>query len=161
MSRLLASFGAGVLFAVGLAISGMTQPSKVVGFLDFTGEWDPSLVFVMGAAVGVTFILFRLSWRRGAPLFAPKFQLPTRRDIDGRLIAGSALFGAGWGLGGFCPGPVLSSVATGAADIFIFLASMSAGMYGLKLYDRLRRSAASGAKNASSTSVKTQRVGQA
>jgi hypothetical protein len=113
MKALLAAFGAGSLVAVGLAISGMTKPSKVVGFLDVAGPWDPSLVLVMAAAVAVTFVAYRLILRRASPIFDMKFHLPTRKDIDRRLVLGAALFGVGWGLGGFCPGPGLVAGAGG------------------------------------------------
>jgi uncharacterized membrane protein YedE/YeeE len=121
-------FLAGVIFSIGLAISGMTQPHKVVGFLDFAGTWIPDLAFVMGGAVMVNFIALRLTLRRDAPVFAPKFGLPTRTDLDTRLIAGSALFGLGWGLGGFCPGPAITSLVTGTTPVLVFVGSMLAGM---------------------------------
>lgn len=125
----LAALGIGVLFALGLGISGMTRPGKVIGFLDFFGgAWDPALAFVMGGGVLIYAIGYRLTIRREAPRFASTFQLPTRRDIDGRLVLGSVLFGAGWGLGGYCPGPAMTSLATVSMDVFVFVASMGAGM---------------------------------
>lgn len=133
-----AAFVAGLLFAAGLAVGGMTQPSKVVGFLDFFGDWDPSLMFVMGGAVGVHALLYRFIVARPRPLFADAFSIPTRRDFNGPLIVGSALFGAGWGLGGFCPGPGLASLATFGAEALVFVATMAAGMFG---YRWLRRGA--------------------
>ncbi len=144
MIRGLVSFVAGVIFAVGLVIGGMTQPSKVAGFLDFTGAWDASLVFVMGGAVMVHFVLFRLILRRGSPVFGAKFHLPTRRDLDGRLIAGAAIFGLGWGLGGFCPGPGIVSVAsiTSGASAAIFVVAMLAGMWLHDARERMRAPAA-------------------
>lgn len=129
MKANVAAFLSGVVFGVGLCVGGMTLPSKVVGFLDFTGQWDASLAFVMGGAVAVYAIVFRLATRRGSPLFARAFAIPTRRDIDGNLIAGAALFGVGWGLGGFCPGPALTSLAWTAAPVITFVAAMCAGMY--------------------------------
>jgi uncharacterized membrane protein YedE/YeeE len=126
---LLAAFAAGALFAAGLATSGMTRPSKVRGFLDFAGTWDPTLLFVMGGAVTVYFVLHRLVLKRPAPRFDSKFHLPTRKDIDGRLVAGAAIFGVGWGLGGYCPGPGLVSVASGAIGAVVFVAAMVAGMW--------------------------------
>ncbi|MCZ6626994.1 MAG: YeeE/YedE family protein [SAR324 cluster bacterium] len=120
---------AGLLFSIGLAISGMTLPARIFGFLDFAGRWDPTLLFVMGGAVVVNFGLFRLSRLRGAPLFHPKFVLPTRSRIDPALVGGAALFGAGWGLGGFCPGPLLVSVSTGAVPVLVLLAGVIAGIY--------------------------------
>jgi hypothetical protein len=128
MKALLAAFGAGSLFAVGLAISGMTKPSKVVGFLDVGGPWDPSLVLVMVAAVAVTFVAYRLILRRASPIFDIKFHLPTRKDIDRRLVLGAALFGVGWGLGGFCPGPGLVAGAGGVTAAIVFVGGMTIGM---------------------------------
>ncbi|MDB4995294.1 MAG: hypothetical protein JWM74_2726 [Myxococcaceae bacterium] len=119
---------AGALFGIGLAIAGMTRPEKVTGFLDITGAWDPSLAFVMLGAIGVHFVLHRLVLRRTAPLFDDRFHLPTRRDIDPRLLVGAGLFGVGWGLGGFCPGPALTSAAAGALPALVFVAAMIAGM---------------------------------
>lgn len=106
------AFAAGALFAAGLGISGMTQPSKVIGFLDVAGAWDPSLLFVMGAAVAVHFVLGRIIRRRATPLWDTSFHLPTRKDIDARLVFGAAMFGIGWGLGGFCPGPGIVAAAS-------------------------------------------------
>lgn len=123
-------FISGLIFAVGLGLSGMTQPSKVIGFLDFIGNWDPSLMLVMAGAVGVYFISQRLILRRrAAPMYANKFQLPTRADIDWQLIAGAALFGVGWGLAGFCPGPAIVSLVSGNEFVIAFVVSMAAGMY--------------------------------
>lgn len=115
---------AGLLFGAGLVVSGMTLPSKVRGFLDFAGDWDPTLVFVMGGAVLVHLVAHRLVRERAHPLLADRFQLPTRKDIDARLVVGAALFGVGWGLGGFCPGPAVTSVVGGAPSVFAFLAAM-------------------------------------
>ncbi|MEO8182289.1 MAG: DUF6691 family protein [Deltaproteobacteria bacterium] len=113
MKRNAAVFGTGALFAVGLAISGMTKPSKIMGFLDIAGHWDASLAFVMTGAVAVHFVAYRVIRRRPAPLFDTKFHVSTRKDIDPRLVLGAALFGVGWALGCFCPGPGL--VAAGVA----------------------------------------------
>lgn len=128
MRRLFVAFASGLLFALGLAISGMTHPTKVLAFLDFAGAWDPSLAFVMGGGVLVNVVLFRLAFRRGAPLLASTFALPGKRAIDGRLVSGAAVFGIGWGLGGFCPGPAVVSVAGGAAPVVVFVVAMLAGM---------------------------------
>jgi uncharacterized membrane protein YedE/YeeE len=125
----LVSFLSGIVFALGLGISGMTRPSKVIGFLDIAGAWDLSLGFVMLGAIGVFFVAFRLSRKMRAPLLAPQFSIPTRSDLDARLISGAAIFGAGWGLGGFCPGPAIVSLASGAAPVFVFVVSMAAGIY--------------------------------
>lgn len=133
---LLLAFAAGLLFALGLAVSGMTQPDVVQGFLyiagawqgPFPGAWNPTLAFVMGGAVSVTLVAFAVTPRAGRkPWLAETFALPTRRDIDGRLLAGSALFGVGWGLAGYCPGPALASLLTGW-DAALFVPAMLAGM---------------------------------
>ena len=128
MKRNAAAFGAGALFAVGLAVSGMTRPAKVVGFLDLAGDWDASLAFVMMGAIAVHFVAYRVVLRRPAPLFDGRFHLPTRRDIDLRLVLGAALFGVGWGLGGYCPGPGLVSAAAGSLGAIVFVVGMTAGM---------------------------------
>lgn len=138
MSRGLAPFLAGVLFALGLVIGGMTQPAKVIGFLDVTGgwrAWDPSLLFVMGGGLLVHGLLYRLVRRRQSPLFEAKFHIPTRRDIDLRLVLGAALFGVGWGLGGYCPGPGLVSLTAGALPV-VFVLGMIGGMYAERLLDK-------------------------
>lgn len=124
----LAAFGAGALFAVGLAISGMTKPSKVTGFLDVAGAWDASLAFVMVGAIAVHFVAYRMVMRRPSPLFDTKFHVPTRKDVDLRLVAGAALFGVGWGLGGFCPGPAIVSAGGGTIGALVFVAGMTIGM---------------------------------
>ena len=124
----IASAVAGAVFAVGLGISGMTNPAKVVGFLDVAGAWDASLAFVMMGAIAVHFVAYRLIRRRTAPLLDSTFHLPTRRDIDGRLVAGAALFGIGWGLGGFCPGPALVTAAGGEGTALLFVLGMTIGM---------------------------------
>jgi uncharacterized protein len=122
------AYVAGLLFAVGLGISGMTHPAKVLGFLDFTGDWDPSLALVMGGGVLVNLVFFQLALRRGAPLLATSFSLPPRTRVDGALVGGSVLFGIGWGLGGFCPGPAIVSAVTGAAPVVAFVVAMLASM---------------------------------
>ncbi len=127
MSRL-AIFMSGVVFAVGLALAGMTRPQKVIGFLDFFGSWDPSLMFVMVGAIGVNLVLLWLMLRRGKPVHAERFQIPTRTELDPRLIGGAALFGVGWGLGGYCPGPALSSLTTGSLSVLVFIVAMTVGM---------------------------------
>lgn len=123
-------FVAGLTFAIGLGLSGMTQPEKVVAFLDILGsDWDPSLAFVMAGAVSVYFVAHRLVLKREKPVAAEKFGLPTRIDIDLPLIAGAALFGTGWGLLGLCPGPALVASVTGNPKVLVFLVSMSLGMF--------------------------------
>jgi uncharacterized membrane protein YedE/YeeE len=125
---LASALGAGALFGVGLAISGMTKPSKVVGFLDLFGAWDASLAFVMIGAIAVHLLAHRGLARRRSPLFDTRFHLPTRKDIDKRLVLGAAIFGVGWALAGFCPGPGLVSAAGGASAALVFVAAMTAGM---------------------------------
>lgn len=127
-----AAFFVGVVFAIGLGLSGMTLPEKVIGFLDVTGDWDPSLAFVMGGAVLVYGISFRFVKKMPGPAFSPRFMIPTRRDITWQLLVGSGLFGIGWGLGGFCPGPALVSTAKGVSgmpELVVFLVAMISGMY--------------------------------
>jgi uncharacterized membrane protein YedE/YeeE len=136
--EVLVSFASGVLFAVGLAIAGMTQPGKVVGFLDVAGDWDPSLAFVMMGAIAVYFVANRLVQRRPAPLVGAAFHLPTRRDIEPKLVIGAGLFGVGWGLAGYCPGPGLSSLAAGGLKPLLFVASMAAGMLLFEATQKLR-----------------------
>lgn len=125
---ILVNLGLGLLFGVGLIVSGMSDPAKVLNFLDLAGTFDPSLAFVMGGAVVVAFIGYRLVLTRDKPLMAPRFQLPTRSDIDARLIVGPALFGIGWGLGGFCPGPAFTALGLAAPGTLVFLPAMLAGM---------------------------------
>lgn len=128
MSILLAAV-TGALFGVGLLVSGMTQPARVIGFLDVTRDWDPSLAFVMGGAVVVYAIAYRvISVRRADPWFDVKFHLPTHRDLDLPLVGGAALFGVGWGLGGLCPGPGLVAAAAGSGSAIAFVVAMLVGM---------------------------------
>jgi len=124
----LTAFFAGLVFGVGLLLSGMTDPGKVIGFLDVAGAWDPSLAFVMGGAVLVGFFAFQLAGKRAQTFLGGAVHLPTRRDIDTRLVGGSVVFGIGLGLAGFCPGPALVSFASGQAKAAIFVAAMLAGM---------------------------------
>lgn len=123
--RLVASFVAGVLFAVGLCVSGMTDPAKVQGFLDVTGAWDPSLAFVMAGAIGAHFFVARWALRSDKPLFATSFAWPELTKIDLRLVGGAALFGIGWGLVGYCPGPALASLAAPSRPLFAFVVAMA------------------------------------
>lgn len=131
----LAAFGSGVVFAVGLALAGMTRPAKVVGFLDFAGDWDPSLAFVMGGAILIYATLNRRVTVMKAPVLGGAFSLPSKTDIEPRLVAGAALFGVGWGLGGFCPGPALASLGTGSTNVLIFVGAMLGGMLLFRLFD--------------------------
>ncbi len=119
---------AGIFFGLGLGISGMTQPTKVIGFLDVTGAWDPSLACVMIGAIGVHCVGVRLARRRGAPIFGEGFIWPSRTTLDRPLLAGAAIFGVGWGLGGFCPGPALVGAASGSASAVAFSCAMVVGM---------------------------------
>jgi uncharacterized membrane protein YedE/YeeE len=130
--RVIASLVSGLVFGAGLLISGMVQPTKVLGFLDIFGAWDPSLAVVMAAALAVSAPGFMLANGRTRPLLATKSFWPTRHDIDRPLVVGSALFGVGWGLVGLCPGPALESLATLSPGIFVFVAAMAGGM---ALYD--------------------------
>ncbi len=138
MMPVLAAFFSGLLFAVGLAVGGMTDPLKVVSFLDVTGGWDPSLAFVMGGAIAVYAPVYHLFVRRTQPLLHHVFVLPTRKDIDTPLIAGAVMFGVGWGLGGFCPGPGVVAAASLHSDALTFAAAMFAGMAIVFFADRLR-----------------------
>jgi uncharacterized protein len=126
--NLIAALAAGLLFGIGLVVSGMTDPGKVIGFLDVAGHWDPSLAFVMGGAVLVGFFAFRMAAKRTRNFFGGALQLPTRRDIDRPLIAGSVVFGIGWGLAGFCPGPALVAFGSGVDKAAVFIAAMLIGM---------------------------------
>lgn len=127
MIRLLTHFVAGLLFAIGLVTAGMTQPQKILGFLDVFGQWDPSLAFVMLGAIGVHSLAYRLTMRRKKPLLADRFHVPKRRDIDLSLVAGAALFGIGWGLAGYCPGPALVAFGAGSAEAMLLLAGIFGG----------------------------------
>lgn len=118
----------GALFGAGLVISGMSNPHKVLNFLALDAQWDPSLLVVMAAATLTTFIGFRLSWRRKTPLFDEQFHLPTRRDIDRPLVLGALLFGLGWGIAGYCPGPALTALMIAPSEGAWFVASMMIGM---------------------------------
>jgi uncharacterized membrane protein YedE/YeeE len=132
----------GVVFGVGLALGGMTNPAKVLGFLDVAGAWDPTLAFVMGGALAVSAAGFALARRRARPWLSATFALPTRKDIDTPLVAGAALFGVGWGLVGLCPGPALANLARGSVEIWIFVAAMAAGAFAQRLLARRPRAAA-------------------
>lgn len=126
--RLFITYLIGTIFGVGISISGMANPAKVLNFFDIAGAWDPSLMFVMGGALVTTFIGYKLVFGRGAPLFGREFLVPTRRDFDVRLIGGSALFGIGWGIAGFCPGGALPALGTGRWEVFAFTAALLIGI---------------------------------
>lgn len=134
MKPLILSFISGLIFALGLSVSGMTDPSKVKGFLDLLGDWDPSLAFVMVGAIGLNFFSFK-KVTKSKPFFADKHQLPLARDIDTRLVLGASLFGLGWGLLGICPGPALVNIATLSKEALLFVVSMTVGMSLFKIFN--------------------------
>lgn len=123
----------GLVFGTGIAISGMMDPAKVLNFFDIAGTWDPSLAFVMGGALVITFFGYRLAWKRDAPLFGGRFQVPQGTDIDKKLVGGSALFGIGWGIAGFCPGAAIPALGTGRWEVALFLVAVIAGFYARRL----------------------------
>jgi uncharacterized membrane protein YedE/YeeE len=136
---LVASFLAGVVFGLGLIVSGMANPAKVLGFLDVTGSWDPSLALVMVGAIAVGLVAFAVARRRTVSLLGIDMQLPTARHIDRRLVGGSVLFGVGWGIAGICPGPALVVLGMGQPKALLFVVAMLAGMAVFELFERRRR----------------------
>jgi uncharacterized protein len=128
MRLILSAFAAGLLFGFGLIVSQMINPAKVLGFLDILGNWDPSLAFVMGGAVVVSALGYVYAKRRGVPVLAAKLELPTRRDLEPRLLTGAAIFGIGWGLVGLCPGPAVANLPLGLWQAIVFVAAMLMGM---------------------------------
>jgi len=151
MPAIAASFGCGLLFGLGLLISGMTDPLRVLGFLDVLGHWDPTLAFVMGGAGAVTTAGYALARRRGAPLLAVRSQWPASRGIDASLIAGAVVFGTGWGLAGVCPGPALVNLATLTPRAITFVAAMVVGMLACDAWRRAPGIAAAPAAVAADT----------
>ncbi len=145
MRQFLGSFAIGLIFGLGLVISIMINPLKVLSFLDVAGDWDPSLALVMGSALFVTWVGYRFVLRRPAPVLAPSFSLPTKRDIDMRLVGGAAIFGIGWGMVGFCPGPAITALAVGESQVLYFGIAMIMGMvitrWLLALSDRAKQPA--------------------
>jgi len=129
MRNVTVGLASGLVFGLGLVISGMVDPQRVLGFLDVAGTWDPTLVFVMGGALMVTFVGYKLVLRRNEPLLASAFQLPTQTAIDRRLISGAVIFGAGWGLSGYCPGPALTALSIGGGSTVVFVVGMFTGMF--------------------------------
>ena len=127
--RLVSAYFIGLVFGVGISISGMANPAKVLNFFDVAGRWDPSLIMVMGGALVVTFIGYRLVLRRPAPLMDLKFHLPDNSRIDARLLGGAAVFGVGWGIAGFCPGGALPALGTGRIEVVAFVAALIAGIF--------------------------------
>lgn len=133
MAKTASAFAVGLLFGLGLLVSGMADPAKVLAFLDVTGRWDPSLAFVMAGAVAVSATGYFVARRRGRPLLASRLEIPTRRDLDPRLIAGAAVFGIGWGLAGLCPGPALTLLTVAPAQAVTFVVAMVVGMLAFHL----------------------------
>ncbi len=129
MARVLAALGAGLLFGLGLAVSRMVDPAKVLGFLDISGAWDPSLALVMVGAAGTAMVGYRLALGRGRPLLADAFQLPTRTEIDVRLVTGAVIFGIGWGMAGVCPGPAVAGIAFLQIETLYFVPAMALGLF--------------------------------
>ena len=127
MRPLVSALAAGFVFGIGLWVSGMANPRKVLGFLDVAGDWDASLLLVMAGAVAVTLLGFRMVLKRGKPLLEEKFHLPTREDIDIPLVAGAAIFGIGWGTAGYCPGPALTALSTLSTESVVFVAAIIVG----------------------------------
>jgi len=125
--KLIFALATGLVFGVGIAVSGMMNPAKVLNFFDLAGTWDPSLAFVMGGALLVTALGYRLVWRRSAPLFGPRFERPAASAIDLKLVGGSALFGIGWGIAGFCPGAAIPALGTGRWEVALFLGAVILG----------------------------------
>lgn len=148
MTMILGGLVSGLIFGAGLVLSGMTQPTKVLGFLDVFGAWDPTLAFVMAGALIVATPAFYLARRRGRPLVAAHFRWPTRVDIDRPLLAGSAMFGLGWGLVGLCPGPAIVNLATLLPQVAAFVAAMGAGMIALDFWRRRGEPAQAAARDA-------------
>lgn len=130
--KIISSLIVGFIFGIGLIVSGMVNPAKVQNFLDIFGHWDPSLAFVMGGAIAITLPGYFLLRKSERPFFVEKFQWPTRTDLDAKLITGAAIFGIGWGLGGFCPGPATTALSGGATGTVVFFVAMLAGLYAAK-----------------------------
>ena len=141
--QLIAALVTGLVFGLGLILSGMTDPSKVISFLDIAGAWDPSLAFVMGGAVLVGLVAFRVARTRSTTILGGPLRLPDATRIDRRLLLGGLAFGVGWGLAGYCPGPALASLATGGSKAMIFTAAMLAGMMIFEVRERLALRSAS------------------
>lgn len=135
--RIVSAFAIGLVFGLGIMISGMANPAKVLNFFDLAGAWDPSLILVMGGALSVTFIGYRLVFRRPAPLADSRFHLPSTRGIDLRLIGGAAVFGVGWGIAGFCPGGALPALGAGRLEVWLFVVALVAGMLAAEQIQKL------------------------
>lgn len=141
----LSAFASGLVFGIGLIVSGMVNPAKVLGFLDLAGAWDPSLALVMAGAVAVGTVAFALAQRRATTLFGTPMALPTARVLDRRLVFGSLVFGVGWGLAGFCPGPALVALGVGKLKAVVFVAAMLAGMAVFEVAERAGSGGSAGA----------------
>lgn len=137
MLKVLSAFAIGLVFGTGILVSGMGNPAKVLNFFDVAGTWDPSLAFVMGGALLVTAVGYRLVFRMNDPLFAAGFSLPTRQDLDMKLIGGSAVFGIGWGMSGFCPGGLVPVLGLGMAEPLVTAAAIAAGMLAARWTTRI------------------------
>lgn len=144
--QLVMAFVSGLIFSIGLIISGMTNPAKVLGFLDLAGTWDPSLAFVMGGAILVASFAFQFASDREKSLLGDVMRMPTATQIDRRLVLGGLTFGIGWGLAGYCPGPALASLATGSSKPLLFVLAMLAGMAIYEIQDRMAQPKASAAR---------------
>ncbi|WP_289036514.1 DUF6691 family protein [uncultured Roseibium sp.] len=147
MLKTLSAFAIGLVFGIGIMLSGMANPAKVLNFFDIFGTWDPSLMFVMGGALVVTAIGYRLVFRMGHPLLADGFSLPTRKDLDAKLIGGSAIFGIGWGLSGFCPGGLVPALGLGRMEPVIAATAIVAGMIAFRIVNRLRADTSAASAN--------------
>lgn len=144
--HLIAIYLIGVIFGTGIVVSGMANPAKVINFFDVAGSWDPSLAFVMGGALVVTAVGYRIVFGRGRPIWEGRFMLPTARNLDARLIGGSAVFGVGWGIAGFCPGGALPALGTGRVDVAAFVGAMLLGIFAAKYLQSLSRARAQAAE---------------
>lgn len=136
--QLIISYLIGIIFGIGISISGMANPAKVINFFDIAGAWDPSLAFVMGGALIVALLGYGFVLGRKHPLFANQFHLPTRKDIDLKLVGGSIVFGIGWGIAGFCPGGALPALGTGRIEVILFVAALAAGILTAKAITKIR-----------------------
>ncbi|MDQ1922296.1 DUF6691 family protein [Massilia pseudoviolaceinigra] len=139
MKYVSAAFASGLVFGLGLILSGMTDPAKVIGFLDLAGDFNPALAFVMAGAIPVAAVAFRIAARRSTALLGAALHLPPAGKIDQRLLIGALTFGAGWGVAGYCPGPALASLATGSSDALVFVATMLGGMLLFELIESIRK----------------------
>ncbi|MGU3537545.1 DUF6691 family protein [Methylobacterium sp. A54F] len=157
--RALAALAAGLLFGIGLALSGMLDPARVRGFLDVAGAWDPSLAFVLGGAVTVSGLGYALARRSARPVLAARFDLPARTRIDRPLLLGAALFGVGWGLSGLCPGPAVAALSTGSTPVLVFAGAMLAGMAIHRVVDRAADQAVDQATSSREAGARPPRVG--